>query len=251
MPGSSDQERIHKVLARTGIASRREVELWVRDGRVKVDGKVAVTGQLVGPSSRISVDGKPVRIRPVKHGRVIAYHKPAGQICSRDDPAGRPTVFENLPRLRTGRWISVGRLDFNTSGLLLFTTDGELANRLTHPSSAIEREYLSRVQGEVTKDFLRQLREGIDLDGKTARFESVAPEGGASGTNRWYRVVIREGRYREVRRMWAAGGFRVSRLIRVRYGPVQLARELKPGAYMNLDVDALGALYQSPEPAPR
>lgn len=241
--GSDARERLHKVLARAGIASRREAEVWIREGRVQVDGKPAQTGELVTRSSRIVVDGKPVRLRPARRGKVLAYHKPVGRICSRSDPAGRPTVFDDLPRLRDGRWISVGRLDFNTSGLLLFTTDGELANRLTHPSQGLDREYLCRVQGQVSKEFLKNLREGIDLDGRPARFESVAFEGG-SGANRWYRVVIREGRYREVRRMWAVGGFRVSRLIRVRYGPVQLPRNLKPGGYMNLDVETLRLLYE-------
>jgi 23S rRNA pseudouridine2605 synthase len=243
-PPDKGSERLHKVLARTGIASRREAEEWIRAGRVSVDGKPAVTGQSVGPRSRIAVDGKPVRVEAQKHGKVLIYHKPAGRICSRSDPAGRPTVFEDLPRIRGARWIGVGRLDFNTTGLLLFTTDGELANRLTHPSRGVDREYLCRVQGDVSAEFLRRLREGIDLDGKPARFESVSPEGG-SGTNRWYRVVVREGRYREVRRMWASGGYRVSRLIRVRYGPIQLPRDLKPGNYRNLDSNELRALYQS------
>lgn len=241
--GSDARERLQKVLARAGIASRREAEVWIRDGRVQVDGKPAQTGQLVTTSSRVVVDGKPVRLRPARQGKVLAYHKPVGRICSRSDPAGRPTVFDDLPRLRGGRWISVGRLDFNTSGLLLFTTDGELANRLTHPSQGLDREYLCRVQGQVSKEFLKNLREGIDLDGRAARFESVSFEGGG-GANRWYRVVIREGRYREVRRMWAVGGFRVSRLIRVRYGPVQLPRNLKPGGYMNLDIETLRLLYE-------
>lgn len=241
---SASGERLQKVLARSGLGSRREVEEWIRAGRVIVDGQVAHTGQVVGSGCRISVDGKPVRLGRRARGKVLAYHKPVGRICSRHDPAGRPTVFEDLPRLRTGKWISVGRLDFNTSGLLLFTTDGELANRLTHPSSGLEREYLCRIQGDVPKTFLRELRAGVDLDGRAARFESVSVEGSAGGSNRWYRIVITEGRYREVRRMWAVGGFRVSRLIRVRYGPVQLPRHLKPGSYANLDADALQALYK-------
>ncbi len=243
-PTSSGRERLHKVLARTGIGSRREVEGWIREGRVSVDGRPAQTGQVVAPTSRISVDGKPVRLRASRTGRVLMYHKPVGRICTRKDPAGRPTVFEQLPRLRDAKWISVGRLDYNTSGLLLMTTDGELANRLTHPSSGVEREYLCRVQGNVPPSYLRSLREGIDLDGRVARFESVSPEGAAGGANRWYRVVITEGRYREVRRMWAEGGYRVSRLVRVRYGPVQLPRDLKPGSYRNLPVPALQGLYR-------
>ena len=243
MPDSPGTERLQKVLSRAGIASRRQAEEWIRAGRVSVDGKTAVTGQSVGPRSRIAVDGKPVRVESRACGRVLIYHKPAGRICSRDDPAKRPTVFDDLPRLRGARWISVGRLDFNTTGLLLFTTDGELANRLTHPSRGVEREYLCRIQGEASVEFLERLRTGIDLDGKPARCESVKSEGG-SGTNRWYRIVIREGRYREIRRMWAAGGYRVSRLIRVRYGPVQLPRDLKPGSYRSMDPESLRALYQ-------
>jgi len=239
---SQDGERIQKVIAQAGIASRREAEEWIKQGRVAVNGVVIGPGHKVGPTGRITVDGKPVRIRPRKNAKVIAYHKPVGEICSRKDPAKRKTVFDNLPRLRQGRWISVGRLDFNTSGLLLFTTDGDLANRLTHPSSGLEREYLCRVQGAVDRDFIRDLKEGIELDGKTAKFESIAFEGGG-GSNRWYRVVIREGRYREVRRMWAAGGYRVSRLVRVRYGPVQLPRNLKPGQYMNVDPVLVKRMY--------
>ncbi len=240
---SGEGERIQKVLARAGVASRREVEDWIRAGRVTVNGKVVTPGFMVSPSSRIFIDGKPVRIRPQKNAKVIAYHKPTGQICSRKDPAGRPTVFESLPRLRGSRWVSVGRLDFNTSGLLLFTTDGGLANRLTHPSSELEREYLCRVQGAVDREFIKELREGVDLDGKKARFEKIDYEGG-SGTNKWYRVIIKEGRYREVRRMWAAGEHRVSRLIRVRYGPVQLPRNLKPGSYMNVPPEEVKQLFR-------
>ncbi len=240
---SGEGERIQKVLARAGVASRREVEDWIRAGRVTVNGKVVTPGFVVSPSSRIFIDGKPVRIRPQKNAKVIAYHKPTGQICSRKDPAGRPTVFESLPRLRGSRWVSVGRLDFNTSGLLLFTTDGGLANRLTHPSSELEREYLCRIQGAVDREFIKELREGVDLDGKKARFEKIDYEGG-SGTNKWYRVIIKEGRYREVRRMWALGEHRVSRLIRVRYGPVQLPRNLKPGSYMNVPPEEVKQLFR-------
>ncbi|MFT5111849.1 MAG: 23S rRNA pseudouridine2605 synthase [Parasphingorhabdus sp.] len=234
-------DRLQKVLAQTGAGSRRQIEDWIREGKISVNGRVAELGQQVTANCRIMLDGKSIRIKPEKNMRVLAYHKPTGQICSRSDPGKRPTVFENLPKLRNGRWISIGRLDFNTSGLLLFTTDGMLANKLTHPSSEIDREYRCRVQGEVDKDFLRDLRQGIDLDGKKARFESVDYEGG-EGTNRWYRVVIREGRYREVRRMWEAGGYRVSRLLRVRYGPIVLSRTLKSGNYMNLEPDMVRKL---------
>ena len=239
---TKDGERIQKVMASTGIASRREAEAWIKEGKVSVNGRVIGVGAKVNPNDRILVNGKPLRIKQQKNTKVLAYHKPVGEICSRKDPAGRKTVFEALPRLRGSRWISVGRLDYNTSGLLLFTTDGELANRLTHPSSRLEREYLCRVQGTVDKDFITELKEGVDLDGKTARFEKIDFEGGV-GSNRWYRVVLREGRYREVRRMWGAGGYRVSRLMRVRYGPMQLPRELKPGNYMNITPEASREFY--------
>lgn len=228
-------ERIQKVIARAGLASRREAEAWVRAGRVAVDGVVVGPGFAVGPRSRITVDGKPARLSSRKNVRIIAYHKPVGEICSRGDPAGRASVFDNLPALKGGggRWIGVGRLDVNTSGLLLFTTDGMLAHRLSHPSTGLEREYLCRVLGLVERDFIRRLCRGVQLDGRDARFDSVAHQGG-SGANRWYRVVIREGRYREVRRMWASGGLSVNRLVRVRYGPVRLPRDLKPGRYRDL-----------------
>ncbi len=239
---TKDGERIQKVMASTGIASRREAEAWIKEGKVSVNGRVIEVGAKVNPNDRILVNGKPLRIKQQKNAKVLAYHKPVGEICSRKDPAGRKTVFEALPRLRGSRWISVGRLDYNTSGLLLFTTDGELANRLTHPSSRLEREYLCRVQGTVDKDFIAELKDGVDLDGKTARFEKIDFEGGV-GSNRWYRVVLREGRYREVRRMWGAGGYRVSRLMRVRYGPMQLPRELKPGNYMNITPEASREFY--------
>lgn len=248
MSPSGGRERLHKFLARAGIASRRQAEALIGEGRVRVDGEVAGIGQLVGSASRVTVDGRVVRAPAAVRGRIIAYHKPVGRICTRSDPAGRPTVFEQLPRLHAGRWVAVGRLDFNTSGLLLFTTDGDLANRLAHPSRGLDREYRCRVQGEVPSSFLERLKAGIDLDGRPARFESLSAEGG-KGSNRWYRVVIREGRYREVRRMWAAGGFRVSRLVRIRYGPVSLPRDLRPGAWRDLDSRTLKALYEG-KPAP-
>ncbi|GJL82993.1 MAG: hypothetical protein DHS20C01_26270 [marine bacterium B5-7] len=243
-PQDPQAEKIHKVLARSGLGSRRDVENLVREGRVKVNSHVASIGQRVDSRARIQVDGKVVKVLGASQGRVIMYHKPVGRICTRDDPQGRPTVFEELPRLRGLRWVSVGRLDFNTSGVMLFTTDGELANRLAHPSSRIEREYLCRVQGKILSEMLDRLRAGVTLDERPAKFESVSYEGG-KGSNRWYRVTIMEGRYREVRRMWSAVGGRVSRLIRVRYGPIVLPRQLKPGATMDLDKDVVTRLYQS------
>jgi 23S rRNA pseudouridine2605 synthase len=240
------QERLQKVLAQAGLGSRRQIEQWISAGRVVVDGKPAELGQKVSGRERISVDGRPVRI--VVAGKVppevLAYHKPVGEVCSRADPEGRPTVFEALPRPRQGRWVSVGRLDINTSGLLLFTTDGELANRLMHPSQEIEREYAVRVLGEVDRPMLERLVEGVELEDGMARFVSVT-EAGGSGANRWFHVVIKEGRKREVRRLWEAQGVTVSRLTRVRFGPLALERGLRQGRWRPLTPNEQKQLYQA------
>lgn len=231
-------EKLQKVLARAGVGSRREMELWISDGRIAVNGAVAKLGDRVTDDARITVDGRPLarqRIEAVPR-RVIVYHKPEGEVCSRSDSEGRTTVFASLPRT-IGRWISVGRLDLNTSGLLLFTTDGELANRLMHPSSEIEREYAVRILGEVNDETIGKLLQGVVLDDGPARFQSVVFAGG-EGANRWYHVVLKEGRRREVRRLWESQGLTVSRLIRLRYGPVQLPPRLRPGHWQELD-DAL------------
>ena len=238
-------EKLQKVLARAGIGSRRGMERWIAEGRITVDGKPAKLGDRVSPDQVIRVDGRALP----RHGltpkpRVILYHKPEGEVCTRSDPEGRPTVFENLPTLRNGRWIAIGRLDINSSGLLLFTTDGELANRLMHPSSEIEREYAVRVLGEVTPDMLERLRQGVPLEDGDAKFERIDDAGG-SGANHWYHVVLREGRNREVRRMWEAVGAKVSRLIRVRYGPVVLPRLLRPERTEDLERDPMYALYHA------
>jgi 23S rRNA pseudouridine2605 synthase len=236
-------ERLQKVLANAGLGSRREIEGWIAEGRVKVDGKVARLGDRVGAEAQISVDDRPVsakRIAGVER-HVIMYNKPEGEVVSRHDPEGRPSVFHRLPRLRSGRWIAVGRLDVNSAGLLLFTTDGELANRLMHPRHVIEREYAVRVHGEVTEAMVKQLVNGVELEDGPARFEEVVESGG-EGANRWFHLVIMEGRKREVRRLWEAVGVTVSRLKRVRYGPVILDSSVKAGRWRALDKDERQAL---------
>ena len=249
-------EKLQKVLARAGIGSRRGMERWIAEGRITVDGKPAKLGDRVSPTQIIRIDGRALpRHNLTPKPRVIVYHKPEGEVCTRSDPEGRPTVFENLPTLRNGRWIAIGRLDINSSGLLLFTNDGELANRLMHPSREIEREYAVRVLGQVTSEMLTQLRQGVMLEDGEAKFEHIEDAGG-SGANHWYHVVLREGRNREVRRMWEAVGAKVSRLIRVRYGTVTLPRLLRPGRTEDLDKEPLATLYQAvgmklPAPQPR
>jgi 23S rRNA pseudouridine2605 synthase len=210
--------RLQKALADAGLGSRREIERWIESGRVQLNGVVATLGQKVGPDDSVLVDGRPVRLvrNPAAAIRVIAYNKPEGEICSRRDPEGRPTVFGALPRIRDARWVIVGRLDFNTSGLLLATDSGELAARLMHPGQQIEREYLVRVLGEVDAAMLARLRAGVALDDGMAAFDEVREQPGGSGSNRWFSVVLREGRNREVRRLWESQGCKVSRLKRVR-----------------------------------
>jgi 23S rRNA pseudouridine2605 synthase len=240
------QERLQKVLARAGLGSRRQLEDWIRDGRVEVDGKRAELGQKVSGHERIFVDGKRVRLRPDEQAavEVLAYHKPAGEVCSRNDPEGRPTVFAALPKPAHGRWIGVGRLDISTSGLLLFTTDGELANRLMHPAQEIEREYAVRLLGEVDMPMLERLVAGVQLEDGPARFLAIEESGGR-GANRWFHVIIREGRNREVRRLWESQGVTVSRLARVRYGPIVLERSLRPGRSRALTFKEQKQLYQA------
>lgn len=239
-------ERLQKVLAGAGLGSRRQIEQWIRDGRVEVNGRPAELGQRVGAADRVRVDGRPVgaaRLQPVAR-RTILYNKPEGEVVTRYDPEGRRTAFRRLPRLQRGRWISVGRLDINSAGLLLFTTDGELANRLMHPRHAIEREYAVRVLGEVGAGSLEQLVNGVELDDGPARFEEIVESGG-EGSNRWYHVVIMEGRYREVRRLWEAVGVTVSRLKRVRYGPIILDSSVRAGQWRDLSSDEHAALLET------
>ena len=230
-----DTPKLHTVLAQSGLGSRLDMEQMIADGKVLVNDEPAHVGQRIQYGDRIKVNGKPlfVRIEPPPP-RVIAYHKPAGEIVSRDDPQSRPTVFRKLPRLQTGKWQSVGRLDLNTEGLLLFTNSGELANKLMHPRFGLEREYAVRVLGHLSNIEKAKLLEGVQLEDGEAKFGSLE-EGGGEGANCWYRVTIQEGRNREVRRMFEAVGHAVSRLIRIRYGKMLLPRGLKRGECMELD----------------
>jgi 23S rRNA pseudouridine2605 synthase len=246
-------EKLQKVLARAGLGSRRQIERWIEEGRVTIDGQPATLGARVTPHQALRVDGRMVPAHAVQpKPRILIYHKPEGEVCTRSDPQGRPTVFDKLPALRGARWIAVGRLDFNTSGLLLFTTDGELANRLMHPSREIEREYAVRVLGKISDDMLARLKQGVMLEDGPARFDTIKDAGGA-GANRWYHVTLKEGRNREVRRLWDAVGVQVSRLMRIRFGPVQLPPHFHAGRTVELDDDAAAALYEQVElkpPAP-
>ena len=250
-------ERLQKVLAAAGLGSRREIEGWITQGRVTVNGKPAKLGDRVEPFDRVSVDGKAVR--GLEHSgaesrrRVILYHKPEGELTTRKDPESRPTVFESLPRLRGSRWVSVGRLDTNTSGLLIFTNDGALANKLMHPSAEVEREYAVRVLGKVSDEQVAALKKGVRLEDGMGKFDEIV-EAGGEGANHWYHVILREGRNREVRRLWDAVGVTVSRLIRVRYGSLSLPRNLPRGAWRDAteqETDALMATAKMPAQAPK
>lgn len=237
-------EKIQKVLARAGFGSRRELEGWIEQGRVRVNGAVAALGDRLAPGDDISVDGRPVRLRPAaakRPPRVLRYHKPAGELCTRRDPEGRATVFDRLPGIRGRRWIAVGRLDLNTSGLILFTDDGELAHRLMHPSAELAREYAVRVYGTLPPGVVERLTTGVTLDDGVGRFASVTDAGG-EGRNHWYHVAVREGRNRLVRRMWESQGVEVSRLVRVAYAGVELPRRLRAGRWDELDAEQVAAL---------
>lgn len=246
-----EPERLQKVLAQLGVGSRREVEEWVAQGRVTVNDAPAEPGQKIGPGDRVKLNGKLVPLRFTSRSpRVLIYHKPEGEIVSREDPQGRPTVFERLPLLRKGRWIAVGRLDFNTSGLLLFTNDGTLANRLMHPRYELEREYAVRLLGVLDDEQIASLTTGIQLEDGLARFTTLVDQGG-EGVNHWYKVTLSEGRNREVRRMFEAVGLTVSRLMRVRYGPVMLSSRLKRGMWMEMPEEEVCALAGLPKPQGR
>jgi 23S rRNA pseudouridine2605 synthase len=237
-------ERIQKLLAHQGVASRRQIDQMLQQGRISVDGKLAKPGDQINGREKISLDGKLIRIaNRESRPKLMMYHKPTGQVCTRSDPEGRPDVFQNLPGLVQGRWVSIGRLDINTSGLILFTNQGELANRLMHPSYEIEREYAVRVHGAVNSDMLHQLSQGIELDDGIAKFDQINDSGG-QGTNHWYHVILKEGKNREVRRLWESVGVEVSRLVRVRYHSFNLPKWLKPGKYRIFEDEVVKRLYQ-------
>ncbi len=229
-------ERLQKLLSQAGVGSRREVDAWIQEGRVTVNGKLAEPGTKALASDRVAVDGKLVESRASSAvaRRVLVYNKPEGEVTTRNDPEGRPTVFDNLPRLKEQRWVAVGRLDINTTGLMIFTTDGDLANRLMHPSSQVDREYAVRIFGEVDDAMIQRLREGVLLDDGMASFSDISAAGG-SGINQWFHVTLMEGRNREVRRLWESQGVRVSRLKRVRYGPVFLPSRLSVGRWEEME----------------
>lgn len=242
--------RLQKLLAAAGLGSRRQVEEWITQGRLTVAGRVAKLGERAGAGDEVCLDGRRLDLEPphpVTH-QVLLYHKPVGEVTTRRDSQGRPTVFDRLPPPQAGRWIVVGRLDVNTSGLLLFATDGDLAHRLMHPSSRIEREYLVRVRGRPDPETLRKLLRGLPLEDGLAAFDRII-ESSTESRNTSYRVVLHEGRNREVRRLWEAAGYEVSRLLRIRYGPIELPRDLRPGQWRVLDARLSAQLGAATVPA--
>ena len=242
-PIKPEGEKLQKLLARIGLGSRRQLEEVIKNGRVSINGKIAQLGERATDNDEVRIDGRLVRIQDnhKKRRRIIAYYKPEGEICSSLDPQGRQTVFERLPKLTHDRWIMVGRLDINSSGLLLFTNDGELAHRLMHPSTDITREYAVRVLGEVTPEIAKTLTAGVVLDDGMAKFDDIK-EGGGTGVNKWYHVTLKEGRKREVRRLFDSQELKVSRLIRTRYGSVILPKQLRTGRFIELDAKEIGKL---------
>jgi len=239
-------ERLQKLLAAAGHGSRREIEAWISAGRLRINGATARLGDRAQAADRIELDGKTLALKAAGAApRVLLYHKPDGEMVTRSDPEGRPTVFQRLPPVPGGKWVAVGRLDINTAGLLLFTDSGELANRLMHPRYEVQREYAVRVLGAVQPEERRQLLAGVALADGAARFDTLEPSGAPEGANRWYRVTLREGRNREVRRLFEAIGRKVSRLLRVRYGPVELPRDLRPGRWLELDEKSVAEIVKA------
>ncbi|WP_124950750.1 23S rRNA pseudouridine(2605) synthase RluB [Sulfuriferula thiophila] len=237
-------QKLQKMLASAGLGSRREMETWITAGRVSINGVTATLGERVSPGDRVLVDKRPVKLSfDVELPRVLIYHKQEGEIVSRDDPKARKTVFDALPRVRNGKWVAIGRLDFNTEGLLIFTTSGELANRLMHPSFEVEREYTVRIMGELSQEQMKSMTAGVELEDGMAYFERIAEMGG-EGSNRWYQVIIKEGRNREVRRMFEKFGMMVSRLIRVRFGMVNLPPRVKRGHMLELESAQVAAILK-------
>lgn len=228
-------DKLQKIIANAGLTSRRKAEAWIKSGRVSVNGTIADLGDRAETTDKIRVDGKIIQITSDENfqRRMLAYHKPEGEICTRNDPEGRPSVFDVLPNIKQGRWINIGRLDINTSGLLFFTNDGEMANRLMHPSYQLLRKYAVRVRGNITADILKQLTIGVELEDGPAKFESVVDAGG-EGSNHWYKVTLREGKNREIRRLWEAFDIQVSRLHRIQYGHFELPRSIKRGRWQEL-----------------
>jgi len=239
-------EKLQKVLARRGLGSRREMERWIDAGRIQVNGERAKLGDRVSDTDRLQVDGRNIVPSPKNSvPRVLLYHKPLGEVCTRKDPENRPTVYSRLPRLTGQRWISIGRLDINTTGLLLFTTDGELANALMHPRSGLDREYLVRVNGEVDDAMLERLKSGVELDDGMAQFTDIQEgRGQGDGANRWFYVALMEGRNREVRRLWESQGVQVSRLKRVRFGNVVIPSSVKAGQHKEFNENDTRMLYE-------
>ncbi len=240
-------ERLQKILANTGLGSRREIESWIAAGEVRLNGKVAELGARAGIDDELTVKGRFYKVvsddRDTR--RVLIYHKPVGEVTTRDDPEGRRTVFDRLPRLHHGRWIAVGRLDINTLGLLLMTNDGELANALMHPSSELERQYAVRVNGRVTPEIIERLASGVELEDGPAKFDRITRESDSDKRNQWFRVSLSEGRNRMVRRLWESQDLQVARLIRTRFGPVHLPRNLARGKVQEMSADEVAALART------
>jgi 23S rRNA pseudouridine2605 synthase len=236
-------EKLQKILANAGLGSRREIEKWIADGRVSVNGSVAKLGERATDKDTLRVDGRVIKLKSSEdiYTRVLAYHKPLGEVSTQKDPEGRPTVFDSLPRTGFGRWISIGRLDINTTGLLLFTNDGELAHRLMHPSYQVERKYAVRIHGEVTDEMMENLKTGVLIDGDLCQFNYIQP-GGGEGANQWFEVGLSEGKNREVRKLWQSQDVDVSRLIRIEYGPIDLPKSLSRGRWMDLTEEQINKL---------